>query len=194
MKNIFLTIIIIIAVVASGVAVGIYLYNTNNTVKDNFNNESIEITTQENYIEEENIIEILNKEEKTTPNTLLIFKTYYTDCKHYINEYKIIDGDLVNLTENEFLNLNKNWKIEDFSPEQIKLYKEVEGFCNEHYKLKLIDGKLIIYRIDEQGEETEYEVTDITEDYLTTEDILKLKEGIFVYGKENLSSTLEDYE
>ena len=194
MKNVFLTIVIIIAVVASGIAVGIYLYNTNNTVKDNFNNENIEVTTQENYTEEQNIIEISNKEEKTTPNTLLIFKTYYTNCKHYINEYKEIDIDLVNLTEKEFLNSNRNWKLEEFSPEQIKLYKEVDGFCNEHYKLKLIDEKLIIYRIDEKGEETEYKVTDITEDYLTTEDVLKLKEGIYVYGRENLSSTLEDYE
>ena len=29
---------------------------------------------------------------------------------------------------------------------------------------------------------------------LTEEDILRLKEGITVYGKENLSSVLEDYE
>ena len=31
-------------------------------------------------------------------------------------------------------------------------------------------------------------------EYLTNEDILKLTEGIVVYGKENLSSVLEDYE
>ena len=39
-----------------------------------------------------------------------------------------------------------------------------------------------------------YEQTGITTEYLTNEDILKLTTGIEVYGKENLSSTMEDYE
>ena len=33
-----------------------------------------------------------------------------------------------------------------------------------------------------------------TQEFLTEEDILRLKEGITVYGKENLTSTIEDYE
>ena len=44
------------------------------------------------------------------------------------------------------------------------------------------------------GNETEYLQTEITTEYLTNEDILKLTTGIEVYGKEKLTSTIEDYE
>ena len=72
--------------------------------------------------------------------------------------------------------------------------REEELFCNQHYKLKLEDNVIVIYNVDENGIETEYEQTGITSEYLTEEDILKLKTGIYIYGKENLTSAIEDYE
>ena len=39
-----------------------------------------------------------------------------------------------------------------------------------------------------------YEQTGITTEYLTEEDILKLTTGIIIFGKENLTSTIEYYE
>lgn len=194
MKRIFFTVIFIIIVIALGIFIGIYLYNMNNTVKENFDNSITEVNLNENNIEEQNIIEISNVEEKTTPNTLLIYKTYYTKCNHYINEYKDIDINAVNLSKNELQDLNEGWRMEEFSSEQVILTKEIEDFCGEHFKLKLVDGVVNIYTIDEEGNEAEFESTEITEEYLTNEDILKLKEGILVYGRENLSSTIEDYE
>ena len=153
----------------------------------------------ENVIQEENIIisnsiEISEQEMKTTPNTLIIYKTYYTKCKHFVQDYEDIDILLVNLTEEEFNEKCKNWDIEEFSSEEIVLSQEKEEFCNEHYKLKLENNNIVIYNIDENGIETEYEYTGLTTEYLTEGDILKLTTGIYVYGKENLTSTIEDYE
>ena len=144
----------------------------------------------ENVIQEENIIisnsiEISEQEMKTTPNTLIIYKTYYTKCKHFVQDYQDIDILLVNLTEEEFNEKCKNWDIEEFSSEEIVLSQEKEEFCNEHYKLKLENNNIVIYNIDENGIETEYEYTGITTEYLTEGDILKLTTGIYVYGKEN---------
>ena len=140
------------------------------------------------------LIETSVDDEITTPNTLIIYKTYYTECKHYIQRYEDIDASLVNLTEKEFKEKTRRWRIEKFSSEEIELSKEEEGFCNEHYKLKLDNNVIVIYQINQAGVEIEYEHTEITTEYLTNEDILKLTTGIEVYGKENLSSTLEDYE
>ena len=134
------------------------------------------------------------EEEKTTPNTLIIYKTYYTKCKHYIQRYKDIDASLVNLTEKEFEEKCKEWNIDKFTIEEIELSKEEESFCNEHYKLKLENNAIVIYNIDENGVETEYEHTGISTEYLTQQDILQLTTGIIIYGKENLTSTIEDYE
>ena len=134
------------------------------------------------------------EEEKTTPNTLIIYKTYYTKCKHYIQRYKDIDASLVNLTEKEFKEKCREWNVEKFTTEEIELSKEEESFCNEHYKLKLENNVIVIYNIEENGVETEYEQTGITTEYLTQQDILQLTTGIIICGKENLTSTIEDYE
>ena len=139
-------------------------------------------------------LETLVEEEKTTPNTLMIYKTYYTKCKHYVQEYEDIDASLVNCTESKLQERCRDWKIDQFSKEEVELSKEEEKFCNQHYKLKLENNVIVIYSVDEEGRETEYEQTGITTEYLTQEDILKLTTGIYIYGKENLTSTIEDYE
>lgn len=140
-------------------------------------------------------LEVSNIEkEKTTPNTLIIYRTYYTKCKHYIQEYNEIDASLVNLSEEELKEKCRDWNIEKFSKEEIEMSKKEENYCGEHYRLKLENNAIVIYNVDENGLEQEYEQTGITSEYLTQEDILKLTSGIYVYGKENLTSTIEDYE
>lgn len=175
---------------------GTFLFiRMNNNADENYDNFIIlEDINQEENIMISNSIEISEQEEKTTPNTLIIYKTYYTKCRHFVQDYEDIDILLVNLTEEEFNEKCKNWDVEEFSSEEIVLSQEKEEFCNEHYKLKLENNSIVIYNIDENGIETVYEYTGITTEYLTEEDILKLIAGIYVCGKENLTSTIEDYE
>lgn len=191
-KKIAITISIIV-IILLGIMFGFIMYDNEPTINENtmLNNENI-LAIEENQIIA--VIETSVEEEKTTPNTLIVYKTYYTKCKHYIQRYEDIDASLVNLTEKEFKEKNRKWSIEKFSGEEVELSKEEEAFCNEHYKLKLENNAIVIYQIDEAGAETEYEQTGITTEYLTNEDILKLTTGIEVYGKENLSNTIEDYE
>lgn len=185
----------IIIIVAIGITVGINLYSNNKDIgQQNTINNKIENENNNEIYNISNTITTSNKEEKTTPNTLMIYKTYYTKCNHYINEYKDIDISDVNLTEDEIQNKNREWTINEFSSEQVIFEKESEEFCNQHYKLKLIDNRIVIFNISEDGEEKEYKRTEISSEYLTQEDLLRLKEGITVYGKENLTSVLEDYE
>ena len=193
MKKIIVMIFIIL-IILLGVFMGLRIYGDkeqhNSLLIDNKNNvivpeENIEISS----------LEVASKEEeKTTPNTLIIYKTYYTKCKHYVQEYKDIDASLVNFSKTELNEKCKKWDIEKFSSKEIEMSKEEEGFCNQHYKIKLENNVIVIYNIDENGLETKYEQTGITTEYLTREDILKLTSGIYVYGKENLTSTIEDYE
>lgn len=190
-KRIAIT-ISIISIILLGIMFDYIMYDNEPVANENtmLNNDNV-LALEEN----ENILLVeTSVEERTTPNTLIIYKTYYTVCKHYIKRYEDIDASLVNLTEKEFEEKNREWTIEKFSAEEIELAKEEEAFCNEHYKLKLENDVIVIYKVDENGIETEYEQTGITTEYLTNEDILKLTMGIEVYGKENLSNTLEDYE
>lgn len=193
MKKTIIILISIFFIVALGVYFGVTMYDNN---KQNQYNNLLEnnMVSQENNIKISSLETSSAEEEKTTPNTLIIYKTYYTKCNHYVKEYKKIDASLVNYTEKELKAKCRNWNIDEFSSEEIEMSKEKEDFCGEHYKIKLENSAIVIYSIDENGTEKEYQHTGITTEYLTQEDILKLTQGIYVYGKENLTSTIEDYE
>lgn len=193
LKKTIIILICIFFIVAIGVYCGIVMFDTN---KNNRYNNALDnnMVVKDNNIEISSLETSIAEEEKTTPNTLIIYKTYYTKCNHYVKEYKKIDASLVNYTEKELKEKCRNWNIDKFSSEEIEMSKEKEDFCGEHYKIKLENSAIVVYSIDENGIEREYQHTGITTEYLTEEDILKLTQGIYVYGKENLTSTIEDYE
>lgn len=186
--------LIVILIILIGLLIGLFVYDNTKISKGNVVEDDIESDISIEKIEKVVAVETSAKEEKTTPSTLVIYKTYYTKCEHYIQRYEDIDTSLINLPEKEFKEKMREWSIEKFSEREIELSRQEETFCNEHYKLKLDNNVIVIYKIDENGNESEYEETGITSDYLTNEDILKLSAGIVVYGKENLSNTIEDYE
>ena len=192
MKKTIIVMICIILIILLGVFIGLKIYDEE---EEEYNTAFDENMIMPKMSVEISYLEVSSKEEeKTTPNTLIIYKTYYTKCKHYVKEYKNIDASLVNCTEDEIKEKCRGWRIEKFSVEEIEMAKEEESFCNQHYKLILENNVIVIYNINEDGIESEYEQTGITTEYLTNEDILKLTTGIYVYGKENLTSTIEDYE
>lgn len=193
MKKI-IVIIIIILIILFGIFIGNRIFDDKNNDNNIIMNMNDNIIKQEENTEISSVEISAKEEERTTPNTLVIYKTYYTKCKHYTQKYEEIDASLVNCTENELKEKCRGWKINKFSSEEVEMSKEEEKFCNEHYKLKLENKVIVIYNVDENGVETEYEQTGITTEYLTEEDILKLTTGIYVYGRENLTSTIEDYE
>ncbi len=191
MKKVIVILVSVIVVVITGIFLGMRLIEKNDNNKSLEKNNSVKLKKENLLI---TTTEIASQEEKTTPNTLLVYKIYYTKCKHFIRRYENIDASKVNLTEDEFKEKYKKWRIDSFSSKEIELSKEEEKFCDEHYKLRLENDEIIVYKINENGEEKEYKKTNITKEYLTDEDILKLSNGIIVYGKENLNDAIEDYK
>jgi len=141
----------------------------------------------------EKVNEANSSEERITPNSLMILKRYYTECEHTINEYIDIPTDLINLTEIELKEKYPTWEVIGFSSGEVTLYKEIEDTCKEHYILKEKNGKINIYVETDEGEKL-YEETDISVEYLTETDLIKIKDGLQVYGKEELNKVLEDFE
>lgn len=191
----YITSFIIIFIVA--IFTGIYIFNSSNKVDNKTENETYNTTVieEEPYSVRNDItIQTTTEEEKVSPNAILILKKHYQECDHTIKEYAEIPEDFVNLTLEELQKEYADWKIEQFSPLEIIFIKEEQGVCNEHYLLKETNGVISVYRIEKSGEETLIEETGISIEYLTENDKMKIKEGIKVYGKEELNATLEDYE
>lgn len=186
---------IIIFIIA--IFVGNYIYDSSNKEENTIKSEntSNSIVNQVDYSVRNDItINTDSEEEKISPNATLILKKHYKECDHTIKEYAEIPEEFVNLTKSEIEKEYPEWEVEKFTPLDIILIKEEEGFCNEHFILKEEQGVITVYKIDKQGKESLYDTTGISVEYLTESDKLELKNGIKVYGKEELNSMLENYE
>ncbi len=151
-----------------------------------------ECTLEYEHLEE---IEQANaKEEKVSPNAKLTTNIYYDECGHTVKKTSNIENKYINLNKDELSEEYQDWEIKEFSPENIILYKEEKGICNEHYILKDNDGFIAVYSLDSNEKETLKEITEISTNFLPNTDIAKLQGGIKVYGRENLNSVLEDFE
>ena len=190
-RAIFIFIIIIIILFGVFFYIGLKVDKENNhNLLGSINNLQIE----EEKVESENVVETTTFEEKTTPNTILTLQKYYTECGHTIETSNALSEEEVNLTEDEIREKYADWNLELFSSEEIILLKEVDSFCGEHYLVTEKDGFIAISTVDQDGTVTFKEKTNIPVEYLPETDRITLKNGIMVYGTEELNKLLEDYE
>ena len=151
--------------------------------------EEYESMNQENTL----IEETSSESEKISPNCSIIFRRYYKECGHTIEQYSSVPTELVNKTEEDLLKQYEGWTVEEFSRNQIVLYREFDSECGEHYVLREKDGKVAVYlRV---GESEEFvEDTDIATEFLTETDRIELQNGIEANGRVELNQLIEDYE
>lgn len=202
MKKIWM-IIPIILVILIGIVVGRLIYNNNeklanknNIIQNEINIASEKVTDDciEEYQEVQEEVATNSQEEKISPNCLLILKKYYDECNHTINEYVDVPQDLVNGTDEDLKKEYPYWQIEKYSSNEIILYKEFNSNCGQHFVLREDEGKITVYKINENNEEEIYEKTEISVEYLSETDKGKISEGIKVNGIEELNQLLEDFE
>ena len=183
----------ILTSIIAGISIGIitHIYNDNVLEKGMLE----ELKNANKLIEaQSNIIQTTSNEEKTTPNTKLVYETLYLECNHTEVLTKNIENEDVNQDKEYFEKKYNDWKIEKFSNEEIKLSKEEKGICSKHYIVKEKDGYIAIYTMDSDGNENLKKVTDIITTYLPEEDIELLKKGIKVNGDIELAKTISDFE
>lgn len=131
---------------------------------------------------------------KVLPTTKLYFEKKYQDCKHIVKTEVELPVEMVNMTKEDLAEKYPDWGVKEFSEERVVLYKVVEGLCDEHFVINDENGKVVVYKLDKDYNKKLYEKTDIYTEYLPTEDINRLKEGIYVYTVSNLNSELENLE
>lgn len=196
MNKVIITILSIIVLMIS-ILVGIQVFKTqNNNITEHQIaqiSEEIEDDCTEEWKElyEQNTMNLqVNTQEniRLSPNCSFTFQTHYTGCGHTSRKYMNIPQQLVNKTEEELQELYNEWKIKTFTTNEVILEKEETGECGEHYVLRDVDGKIVIYVIKD-GKEEEYEKTEISTDYLTETDKITMKEGLKVNRKRELKSS-----
>lgn len=192
-KIIFLGILVFIVSVGVGFVYSSMFPLANNEQSQQFEANEIEdygIQTYENL----QTLEASIQEEKVSPNAEFAIKQYYDECNHFDFKYTKLPKELVNLTRQEVENYYDDYEVEEFSSDSLVISKEINGFCNEHFYIHLGENNIEVMQLDTDGSFIPYQETDITREYLPSEDIEKLEEGIYVFGSGNINSVLEDYE
>lgn len=198
MKNIIK--LILIAVLIFAIIMTSYVLFWREGVEENeienntYISEVIEDECTEEYEQLQNATVVSATEEKLSANAILILKKYYQKCEHTINEYAELPQELVNMTKEEVQAQYPDWEVIGFEKGKVTLYKEFDDVCGEHFKLKVEEGKVVIYIINNDGTESLYEKTNISSEYLTETDLLNMQDGLEIYGKEELNQIIEDFE
>lgn len=197
MNKTIMTIIAIIVIIGA-IIIGVQIYKPNKEQEDiitKVSDEKIEDDCTDEYQEiQEEMLQANSTEEKISPNCFITMKKTYNKCGHTTSEYIAIPKELVNKTKEDLEEKYVGWTIDKFSDTQIVISKEEEGECGEHYIVKDKEGKVVIYKLLEDGTENEYEVTDISTEYITDTDKINMKNGIKVNGKQELNQLIEDFE
>ena len=197
MNKTIMTIIAIIVIIGA-IIIGVQICKPNKEQDDiitKVSDEKIEDDCTDEYQEiQEEMLQANSTEEKISPNCFITMKKTYNKCGHTTSEYIAIPKELVNKTKEDLEEKYAGWTIDKFSDTQIVISKKEEGECGEHYIVKDKDGKVVIYKLLEDGTENEYEVTDISTEYITDTDKINMKNGIKVNGKQELNQLIEDFE
>lgn len=192
------------AVFVFGISLGSYLAlpkenYSNKTNIDDGESENKIIPIQDvviRNVQEENnknVIETVVEEVKLSPYAKMTIEKKFTRCGHSTIETIDIPTDLINMTEEEVQAKYENWEIKSFSTKSVSLYREIVANCNDHFVLKDKDGFLAVYEDVTENDMNLKEITDIDITNLPSGDVENLRDGILVYGKNELSSLLEDF-
>lgn len=191
-KNIILFVITAVVAFLFGIILHMYT-NKKIEIADleqiNMINDKIE-EQSENKI----VVEVSSRSDKTKPSTELVYETYYTKCGHLVSENKKLPNELINKNEEEIEKAFADWTLKNYTSDTIELYREKNEFCQNHYIVRERDGKIIINKINANGEESFYKETDIIAKYLTNDDLKLLKNGIKADNEEELNKIISDYE
>lgn len=193
-KIMIVTVLTILIILASYILFAREEESEEGTENNTYISELIEDECTEEYEESQKATTVAATEEKLASNAILILKKYYQKCEHTINEYVELPQELVNMTEGEVQAQYADWEVIGFEKGKLTLYKEFDDVCGEHYKLKVEDGKVVIYIVNTDGTESVYEKTNISSEYLTETDLINMQDGLEIYGKEELNQIIEDFE
>lgn len=183
-----------IVLFAIGVVIGVYSYQKNQVYDSNQSSRELaDKKEKENTILNETVSTSVT-EEKVSPNCTIVEKQYFKGCDHLIKDIKEVPTEWINYSQEQIKEQYSDWTLDSFSNNQVIVSKEKEGYCSEHYVIREHNGVIGIYNLNESGEETFKEDTEIATRYLPEEDLERLKEGIEAIGDDKLHNVLEDFE
>ena len=190
-KKVVFSCFLFVILLSLGFIIGtLIFYDDNKFEKDN----------NETFLEEQSLIkETSSEESKIGVNTKICLSTYFDKCNHTDSEFIIVSEEIINMKEEEAKEYfeSKGYSLIKFDNNEVLLKQKKNEMCQNHFVIKYENENdifLNIYKIDSDNELVFYKETDVAREFLTSMDNQTFKEGIEVYGYENIEGVLEDYE
>ena len=149
----------------------------------------------DNANSDNNIVQpVTSIETKISPYAILTIEKYFKNCEHTTLEKIDIPKELVNMTKEELQQKYEKWEIKKFEDKEIHLYREIDANCSSHFVVKEDEGKVAVFAQITDKNIQKKQVTNIDFETLREEDKEMIREGIELFGEEELSSFIEDFE
>ncbi len=155
----------------------------------NLNKNLLSATDQEK-IPAKNVSTTVNR---VTPSTEFIFRYHYTEDDNLVEKKEKPSYYEINMTEEDLKEKYKSWSIVSFSQEQVVFEQKVENKAPDYYVIGEKDGYIAIYYENPELGLRLREIVQRPINSLPVDEQNKIKEGIIIYGEENLIKVLEDY-
>lgn len=129
----------------------------------------------------------------------LTYIDYYTLCGESVeNTKQIYDTTIDELKKEQEKYQEENglvYEIQNQSKDKLVYYRTIEKNCPNHFVVKIVDKKIIIYNDEGNGNIKEYKKVDDVVVSLLREDLKQeLKKGINVDSVKNLELLIEDLQ
>lgn len=188
--------IIVVALLFLLLSFGIFIgYEYTKNEKNEEPNPSVVV---DNKIKEEDNVKIYEEASTKTYDIEVVYKDIYSLCGHTVETSNTIySTTLDKVKEAEIKKQNqekKEYKIEEEEQEKIVFSRTIDGNCPNHFKVKLENGKVVIYNVVNETISTIYQTIDIPQDNIRPELLEELGIGIELNSKEELNLFIEDIE
>lgn len=125
--------------------------------------------------------------------TRLIFQTRYKKCGHLVEKEEYLPFRLNGLSPDDAAQLYPGWQLVVSTPEEIVLYREVNGICsqNNHLYLGIEKGRVAVFNgLPGKGGKVSW-ITLIPVHNLPPAEIRSLEKGVLVANEEELYGIIE---
>lgn len=126
----------------------------------------------------------------------IIYTDYYIKCNHVVEDKINAYGAKISevIKEHDDNMSKKEYLLTEQTDKKVVFTKKHDSYCDEHYLVKIDNGKVVVYNNVNDGVYPLYKETNISEEKLRDSLKAELKKGIFVNTKKELYSLLEDAE
>lgn len=170
-------------------------------IMDNkINKEQNNISTKKpiDEIEDTQDIQIVQEENRISPNTIIEERIHYKECDDIPTVEKLAPEKFVNMTREELVEYlatnTPEVRLISFSSNKVVLWSEKDQLCTNHLIIGEENGKIAIFKINEEGDRILDKVfPEFPLNILRPIDQEKLREGIRVDSEEDLSDIIENY-